>query len=192
METVQANLTTFQGEYLWELSIPEKQVIALAEATPEQAYGWRPAADARSFSEALVHIAAACLMLLYRAEIRTPEVLALCESVEPDGMAKWLGQVRRGLELERTTTAKADVIHLLNRGFAEVRTAFCEANEQEMNTTRDFGGEMTTMRRIYLRILAHSHEHMGQVVAYARAMGFKTPWPDPIKEMERIVAAGER
>lgn len=186
--TVQTELTKFQGEYLWEFSIPEKQLLALAEAVPAEAYNWRPAADARSFSEALVHVAAACFMLLYRAEMHTPEVMAFCTPVEGEGMAKWLAMVRRSVAFEKSITAKADVIDLLKRAFAEVRHTFDEINEQEMDAMRDFGSEPTTLRRIYLRILTHSHEHMGQVVAYARTMGYRTPWPDPVNVMERMVA----
>jgi len=38
--------------------------------------------------------------------------------------------------------------------------------------------EQTTVRRIYLRALTHMHEHMGQLIAYTRAMGAPAPWPD--------------
>jgi uncharacterized damage-inducible protein DinB len=29
---------------------------------------------------------------------------------------------------------------------------------------------------------------MGQAIAYMRSMGMKTPWPDPLKNLDRIVA----
>ena len=32
----------FKGEYLWELDIAEKQLLALAEAITPERYGWRP------------------------------------------------------------------------------------------------------------------------------------------------------
>jgi len=188
MESVQTELTKFQREFLWELSIPEKQVIDLAEAIPAESYGWRPAADARSFSEALVHIAAACFMLLYGAEMYTSEVRAVCGEFEGEGWARWRAMVRHNLALETSLTAKADVVDLLKRAFAEVRHTFAEIGPEEMDVARNFGGEMTTLRRFYLRILAHSHEHMGQVVAYARVMGYKVPWPDPIKTIEQMAA----
>jgi len=44
---------------------------------------------------------------------------------------------------------------------------------------------------LYLRMLAHSHEHMGQAIAYVRSMGIKAPWPDPLKNLDRI-AAGKK
>ena len=191
MEAVPTELTKFQKEFLWEWSIPEKQAIDLAVAIPAESYGWRPAENARTFSEALVHIAAGCFMLLYRAEVHTPEVMKVCGSPKGDGMAKWVALVRHSLAIEKRTTAKDDVIALLKRGFAEVRHTFTEIGPDQMDASRDFGGETTTVRRIYLRILAHSHEHMGQVVAYARIMGYTVPWPDPIKLMEQMVASAQ-
>jgi len=32
---------------------------------------------------------------------------------------------------------------------------------------------------------------MGQAIAYVRSMGIKAPWPDPLKNLDRI-AAGKK
>jgi hypothetical protein len=34
------------------------------------------------------------------------------------------------------------------------------------------------MNGIYLRIIIHANEHMGQLVAYARIDGIVPPWPE--------------
>lgn len=185
-------LTSFQSEYLWELSIPKVQLLALAEAMPQEAYGWRPAQDARSFSEALVHIGAGMMMLLFRAEEYTQDVMQFCGQLEGEGMPLWIEMVHRSMAKEKSITKKEDVIELLKLGFANVERTFMAASEEKLAQKRDFGGETTTARRIYLRILAHTHEHMGQVVAYAREMGFHVPWPDPIRQMEEMAAADAR
>lgn len=181
-------LTRFQSEYLWELSIPRVQLIALADAIPEEAFGWRPAQDARTFSEVLVHIAAGMMMLLHRAEAYTQEVMEFCGPLEGEGMALWVEMVHRSLAKEKSITRKSDVIALLKQAFAAVEREFSATDSEHLEARRDFG-EVTTTRRIYLRILAHTHEHMGQAIAYAREMGFHVPWPDPIKEMERMATA---
>ena len=183
------NLTNFQKEYLWELSIPRIQLLALADALPDEAYGWRPAQDARTFSEVLVHVAAGMMMLLYNAEAYTQEVMEFCGPLEGEGMPLWVEMVHHSLAKEKSITHKADVIALLKQSFAGVEREFTGTNEEHLEGRRAFGGEVTTARRIYLRILTHTHEHMGQAVAYAREMGFHVPWPDPIKEMERMAAA---
>lgn len=182
------DLSTFQSEYLWELEIPRKQVTAVAEAIPENTYGWRPAEDARTFSAVLVHIAAGNLMLLYRADVFAPPVMELCGGIEGDGPPQWLEVVHRSFQLERTLTRKSEILDLLKRSFDAVVEAFTATNEEELGRTRDFFGQVVTPRRIYLRVLAHADEHMGQAIAYARAMGFHVPWPDPVKTMEEMVA----
>jgi uncharacterized damage-inducible protein DinB len=188
MDHPEKHLSTFQREYLRELEIPRQQLLALAGAIPAESYGWRPAADARTFSAVLAHVAAANLMLLYRADVCLPEVMELCGSIEGDGPAQWLDLFHKMIAMETNVTAKPAVIDLLERSFDTVRTAFAANTEQQLEETRNFFGEQTTQRRLYLRILAHSDEHMGQAIAYTRAMGFAAPWPDPIKMMEEMVA----
>jgi hypothetical protein len=34
------------------------------------------------------------------------------------------------------------------------------------------------VRRVYLRLLAHTDEHMGQMIAYLRFNGIVPTWPD--------------
>ena len=43
----------------------------------------------------------------------------------------------------------------------------------------DFFGRDVTARAVYLRILVHVHEHMGQAIAYARVNGIVPPWSHP-------------
>jgi len=64
---MQQETTSFQQEYLAELGIAETQLLALADAVPEESYGRSPVLGARSFSAVLVHIAVGNLLLLYRA-----------------------------------------------------------------------------------------------------------------------------
>jgi uncharacterized damage-inducible protein DinB len=182
------NPSRFQSEYLWELEIPAKQIIELAESVPDEVYDWRPAEDARTFAAVLVHIAAGNLMLLYRADVRTPAVGEFCGSATSDGPEQWLRMVRRSVAMEKTIAEKGAVLELLRNSFDAVKAAVRALKPEEMEMTRDLWGEVTTYRRVYLRILAHADEHMGQAIAYARVMGFRVPWPDPIKLMGEMAA----
>jgi len=71
---VAKRLPGFKGEYLWELDIAERQLLALAEAFPADRYGWHPAETARSVSEVLVHIAAGNLTLRVSWVWRPPQI----------------------------------------------------------------------------------------------------------------------
>ena len=53
----------------------------------------------------------------------------------------------------------------------------------------NFFGKPEAVRRLYLRMLAHSHEHMGQAIAYVRSMGYKVPWPDPLRDLDRVAVS---
>lgn len=181
------DLSTLQREYLREFEIPCKQLVELAEAIPEEAYDWRPAEDARTFAAVLIHVAAGNLMLLHRAGVRDPAVLKFCGSLTGDGPEQWLKLVRRSVGMEKTITEKQAVLELLGASFEAVKTAVRSMKPDAMEATCTLWGEMTTYRRIYLRILAHADEHMGQAIGYARVMGFRVPWPDPIKLMEEMV-----
>ena len=188
MGVLQEQLSSFQREYLWELEIPKTQILALAEAIPEEAYGWRPAENARTFSAVLVHIAAGMLMLLYRADVHTQAVMEMCGPIEGEGLSRWVAMAHKGFQAEKTVTEKSAVLDLLKRAFAEVSDSFMETSDEDLGMTRDLFGEVTTVRRVYLRILAHTDEHMGQAVAYARCMGFSMPWPDPVQVLEKMAA----
>jgi hypothetical protein len=53
-----------------------------------------------------------------------------------------------------------------------------QTSDAELERGLHFFGEDTTLRRVYLRLLAHAHEHMGQMIAYCRFSGIELPWPD--------------
>lgn len=173
----------FRGEFLWELEIARLQLMALAEAVPEEKYGWRPAADARAYSQVLVHIATTNLGLLRLAGMLHGERREVAGPAQGDELARITEMVRANLSLERSVTAKAPVVDLLRQSFDAVRRTFLAATEEELERKGQFFGEASTVRRVYLRILAHTHEHMGQAIAYVRMSGQKAPWPDPLKEL---------
>jgi uncharacterized damage-inducible protein DinB len=77
---------------------------------------------------------------------------------------------------------------MLTASLAAVRDAFTRATADELDRHGPFFGEQTTVRRGYLRMLTHTHEHMGQLVAYVRAMGMKAPWPDPMDMVKSRLA----
>ena len=85
-------------------------------------------------------------------------------------------RLSRNESLEKSITDKAAVLALLRGSLEAVRTAFAEASDAELDRPEVFFGERTTVRRLYLRALCHMHEHMGQLIAYARAMGMPAPW----------------
>jgi uncharacterized damage-inducible protein DinB len=171
---VSTRLPGFKGEYLWEFDIAEKHLLALAEAFPAERYGWDPAETARSVGEVLVHLGAGMRTLLALLGVRAePDLYG---NLEGEGVALIMAMVTKNESLEKSMTDKADLLALLRQSLQAVRNAFTEALETELERQELFFGESTTVRRLYMRALCHMHEHTGQLIAYARAMGLPAPW----------------
>jgi uncharacterized damage-inducible protein DinB len=165
-----------RGEFLWELEIAERQIVSMAEAIPSEKYGWRPDPKARSISEVFVHIAAGNFMILDL--IGTPAPDDLYGRVPAGGTERFAGLIGANDELEKGIREKAAVIDVLKRSLAALRRSLTDAGDQEFDRSLHFFGEETTVRRVYLRLLAHAHEHMGQMIAYLRSNRLSPPWPD--------------
>ncbi len=132
------------------------QLIALAEATPEDKFSWRPAPGVRSTSEVYMHIALANFYLL---------------SVTGPKMPAELKQ-----EMEKTVTSKADVINWLKRSLEAVKQAHSAVTPKDLERKVRIMDRDATVDGMYLRIIVHANEHMGQLVAYARMTGVVPPW----------------
>ena len=167
-------LSGFRGEYLWEYDYAQKQMLALAEAFPAERYGWRPAETARSVSEVLVHVGASGRAFLVLLGVKVePDLYG---KLEGEGVARSMAMLARNESLEKSMTDKADVLALLRTSLNAVRTAYAETSDAELERPEMFGAESSTLRRLYMRTVCHLHEHMGQLIAYARAMGLPAPW----------------
>jgi uncharacterized damage-inducible protein DinB len=167
----------FRGEFLWELEIAERQMIAIAEAIPAEKYDWRPDGKARSVSEVFVHVTAGNFMLLDAVGAVAPVDL-YGQVAAQEGPERLWGLIRRNDELENSLREKVAVIDLLKRSLQAVKTSIIQSDDGELDRRQHFFGEETTVRRVYLRLLAHTHEHMGQMIAYLRFIGMSPPWPD--------------
>src|SRR5271170_802229 len=133
-----------------------QQLIALAEATPADKFSWRPAAGVRSTSEVYMHIVDANFYLL---SVTGPKM--------PADMTE---------NMDKTVTSKEEVIAWLKRSLDAVKTAHAAATRKDLDRKVKIEGRDATVDGIYLRILVHANEHMGQLVAYARMTGVVPPW----------------
>lgn len=176
LDTMTRRIAGFRGEFLWEFEIATRQTVAMAEAIPEEKYGWRPDRSARSASEVLVHIATGNFMLLDAIGITAPT--DIYAHLPGDGSERSAALMRANDELAANLREKSAVVSLLKRSFETLNQSFNQASEAALERRLHFFGEETTVRRVYLRLLAHSHEHMGQMIAYLRCNGIAPPWPD--------------
>ena len=133
-----------------------QQLVALAEATPAEKFSWRPAPGVRSTSEVYMHIVDANFYLLSVTGPKMPADLN-------DDMGK-------------TVTSKAEVIAWLKRSLEAVKTAHAAETPKDLERKVKIEGQDATVDGMYLRIIVHANEHMGQLIAYARMTGVVPPW----------------
>lgn len=142
--------------WISEFDLAARQLLALAEAIPAEKYTWRPGPGVRSACEVFMHIAYGNYWLLAQAGGEVPDTTA---KIPPD--------------LEKKVAAKPEVIGWLKNSLDAARKAYQATDRTKI--VRFFGRE-TTSEAVFLRLLVHNHEHMGQSVAYARMMGVVPPW----------------
>jgi uncharacterized damage-inducible protein DinB len=142
----------YDGEWLHV----SQQLIALAEATPDEKLSWRPAPGVRSTSEVYMHIVEANFGLL---AVTGPKVPA---------------DMKEGME--KSVTAKAEVISWLKRSLDAVKQAHLAVTAKELQRKVHIHDRDATVDGMYLRIIVHANEHMGQLIAYARMSGVVPPW----------------
>ena len=77
---------------------------------------------------------------------------------------------------EKTVTSKAEVISWLKRSLEAVKQAHLAVKPDDLQRKVKVFGRDATVDGMYLRILVHDNEHMGQLIAYARMSGVTPPW----------------
>ena len=133
-----------------------RQLLDLAEATPADKFSWRPAPGVRSTSEVYMHIALANFYLL---SVTGPKMPA---------------DLKEGMD--KSVTAKADVIAWLKRSLDAVKDAHAAITPKDLERKVHIADRDATVDGMYLRIIVHANEHMGQLIAYARMTGVAPPW----------------
>jgi len=133
-----------------------RQLLALAEAMPEEKFAWRPTPGVRSTSEVFMHIAIANFGLL-----------AFTGPKKPDDLKEGM---------EQSVTAKAEVINWLKRSLDAVKQSHLAVTPQALQRKVHIYDRDTNVDGMYLRIIVHANEHMGQLIAYARMTGVTPPW----------------
>jgi uncharacterized damage-inducible protein DinB len=145
----------FQG-YDGEWNHVSQQLIALAEATPADKFLWRPAPGVRSTSEVYMHLVRANYLMLDALGHKTPA------DFKP--------------EMATSVKAKADVIRWLKQSLDAVKEARASAKPEDMQKKVKIIGIEATEDGVFLRLVIHNNEHMGQLIAYARMTGVVPPW----------------
>lgn len=143
----------YDGEWLHVA----RQLATLAESIPESLYPYRPNPEARSTAEVLNHITLATFYLLHLAGHPLPEGL-------------------NPATMDHDIATKQDITTWLHRSLETVAQTYAATPPADLARTLTVLNRPAHVAGLYLRILVHANEHMGQLVAYARANSITPPF----------------
>ena len=152
--------THLRAEYLADLDTLHRKVVALATAIPAENFGWRPSSDVRTVSQVLMHVASE----LY---FYTPM------SIGGGPPSDYGNPKEKNAALEKITS-KAEVLQQLDKSWAHTKAQFAASDPAKLaGVIKPWNAPLDQAAFI---MVADLHEHLGQLIAYARSVGVKPPW----------------
>jgi len=152
------------GDLLKDVGDVEKKVLDLAKVIPESAWTWRPGPGVRSTGEVFQHIAADNYFLPVVLDMPAPKETGITKEYET------------AAAFEKRPMDRAAVIAELEKSFAFLRTSMNSTTDAQLNTAMDVFGQKSTARGLWITTVTHLHEHLGQLIAYARSNKVTPPW----------------
>lgn len=146
-----------RADILAQIDDAEKKLLALAEATPADKFGWRPAEGVRTVGQVYAHVAGGNYFL----------------------PTFWGAQPPAGVDprsFEASADDKAATIDRLRQSFEHARAQIEKAADSDFDKPIEMFGRKSTVRGAMMTVASHAHEHLGQAIAYARSTGVVPPW----------------
>jgi uncharacterized damage-inducible protein DinB len=148
----------FKAASLADIKDCENKFVGLAKAIPQEKYTWRPGDGVRSISEVFLHIASANYGL--------PPMMG---AAQPEGFN------RQGYE--KSTTEKNQIIEQLTKSFAYLESSVDKLSQADIEKhVKMFGGKEGAGGDVLFLVITDLHEHLGQMIAYARQNSITPPW----------------
>ena len=133
------------------------KILTLAEAIPEATYGWRPMDGVNSVREILAHVTETNLSLGARLGGKPPAGLD----------RKTVGDAVK---------TKAEALAVTKQGMEYIRGVLAAVPAAELMPEVNVFGSKAPKLRVAMLPVDHAHEHLGQLIAYARMNHIVPPW----------------
>ena len=161
-----------KAQALLDLEAVNKKCVDLAEVLPSDKLTWRPSPDTRSFAEVFLHVAG-----------ERYAILSMMGATPPAGF--------KARELEKSTTERDRIVEDLNQSwdFAN-KTINGMSNADFAKPLPKLGPQANDGDVVYI-LIADAHEHLGQLIAYARQNGIVPPWTVQAEKKKADAAAGK-
>jgi len=149
-----------KASFLADLETLRGKFVGLANAFPQDKYTWRPMEGVRSVSEVL-------MLAAFEGYSFIPTSFG--------AKAADLGSREEANKL-RTLSDKTQVIDHLNKGFAHAKKELEALDAATLTGKRKIMGRDLSFADGVIGIGGDLHEHLGQMIAYARMNHIVPPW----------------
>jgi len=153
------SVAELKTSFLADLEVMRGKYVGLAEAFPQDKYDWRPMEGVRSVAEVLMLAAMEGYSFIPTSFGGKP----------PDISKEEMGKLR-------SLNTKAQVIDHLNKGFAHAKAQLEAVDNATLTGKRTLFGQQRSAAAIALFVGGDLHEHLGQLIAYARMNKIVPPW----------------
>ena len=138
------------------------KIVGLAKAMPDAAWDWRPAPGVRSTKEVFVHLTGDNYFIPVGAGSTAPAETGI-------------GEDYKTVEtFEKRTRTREQVLAELDTSFAFLEQQMTATTDAKLATPSKWP-KMST-RQLWIASTTHLHEHLGQLIAYARSNKITPPW----------------
>ena len=158
----QKSVVEVRAQYLADLDTLHSRFVALANAIPEASYSWRPRDGVRSVSEVLMHVVGEWYFF-------TP--MAVGGKPPAD-----FGVPRETLPKLEKTTRKSEVLEQLDKSWTHCKQQIESADLASLGKSMTVFGRQRTFPQLAFGMTGDLHEHLGQLIAYARSVNVVPPW----------------
>lgn len=139
--------------------------IALAKAMPPAKMSWRPDPAARSTGEVFLHVASDNYLLPFGFGNAIPA----STGIRGDDFKTLATYEKRALTNEQ-------IVKDLEESFAHLKASMAKTTSDDLATPVTMFGMKSTAQGMWILTATHLHEHLGQLIAYARSNGVTPPW----------------
>lgn len=153
------------GDLIGDVTDVESKIVGLAKAMPDASYAWRPMPGVRSVGEAFTHVAADNYFM--------PIALG---ATAPAGTGISGTDYKTVEAYEKKTRTRAEIISELEKSFAFMKQSMTATTDAKMDTSLKMFGQESSVRATWVGAVTHVHEHLGQLIAYARSNKVVPPW----------------
>ena len=160
-----AQNVTVMSDLIGDVSQVEKKFIDLAKAIPADKYDWRPGVGVRSIGEVVRHVASDNYLI--------PATMG--HAADASTGIKGDDYKTAGAFEKRQSTKEQSVADL-EKSFANLKAAMQATTPAMLGSQVKLFGQPFTTQGAWILGTTHLHEHLGQLIAYARTNGVKPPW----------------